>query len=261
MHPGNGPDAAEQWESRDNVKKMKWAVFDLGTLVMGLWAMKLRQKTELAYDWKGLFDWGHPAAEGLVWVSGLFLLGLCLLTWTWVREEDRVGLGSGWLRGSLSVLAGVLLALDMSHGLSSIPRGYLLTALLAGAAMILGGMWQMLGKSSRGLFPGAVCLFYLSSLLYSYRIWGANSHLERFLFPLVGGIGAMIFALHRAEAEAGTSRRRRSVISGYTAIFCAVIAMAEPSSRIFALSVILWTLGNLCPIDPEQQPRTEEAQP
>ena len=108
-----------------------------------------------------------------------------------------------------------------------------------------------LKKRPLWVLDGIVSLYFILRLLTGYRMWGSSAHLEQYMFPMLAGAMLVLYAFHRAEADAGRIRRKKLVISGYGAMLGCFIAAAGGRS-VFYLMAVIWILSTMC--------STEEAQ-
>lgn len=202
------------------------------------------------YDAKGLFVWNTPAQIGLLTVCVLFAMVLVVMTLQWSREVQkyRTLFPECWLRGGTMALAGVMLMLDILYALEPVTPLLRILGALAAVCMVAGGIFLSSGYRPHFVFHGSVCVYFVVRLLSSYRIWGASIHLERYAFLMVADVLIMLYSFHRCAADAGIYSRRRMILTGFGAIFCSLVSMADYTDQVFYLTAVIWIIGSMCTV-------------
>ena len=220
----------------------------LGLAAMGLQTLSLRQ----GYDEKGLFVWTNPAQLAMMLLCIAAAAGVIALVWKNVPERGGYAqlFPKSWLRGGVSVLAGVMLALDLVYSLDPAVMALRLIGLAAAGCMVFGGVCAGIGCKPHPGFHAVVCVYFLLRLLTGYRLWGASAHLEQYALFMITGVLLMLYAFHRCSADAGAIGRRKLILTGFGAMFGSLTALAMPGDRVFCLVTVLWVAGSMCCVGP-----------
>ena len=129
---------------------------------------------------------------------------------------------------------------------------------LSGAAMVVLGLMRMTGRKPLFVFSGILCLFYMLTLIRSYRLWSADPQLHAYCFQLLAMVLLLLCSFHRTCCDAGIFQRRKLIFTGMTAAVCAAAALSSGFQPGFFLASALWALGCVCdpavlPPDPEEE--------
>ena len=222
--------------------------YTVGMPLAGLAGLLLQQQAfRTGYDEKNLFLWGNPWTLTLLALCAVSMTALILVTNRSLAEGARYeALWTGnWLRGGLGILAGVMLAEDILYSLEPVTAAMKLMGFLAAGSMAACGVCFGLKKRPLWVLDGIVSLYFILRLLTGYRMWGSSAHLEQYMFPMLAGAMLVLYAFHRAEADAGRIRRKKLVISGYGAMLGCFIAAAGGRS-VFYLMAVIWILSTMC---------------
>ena len=225
------------------------------SLAFGLAAAILQLRAmEVGYDHKGLFVWSTPSAILMLLLSAVFAAVLVGMTMHKIRPKlpYAKAFPQGWFRGSLMALGGAMLALDLYYTPQSVPVALIVKLLgyAAAACMAFCGVCMILGLRPNPAFHGIVCVYALCDLLLCYRIWGASSHLEQYLFSMLSSLLLMLYSFPRCAADAGVIRCRRLAMTGFGAVFCSLAALTDPGDKVFCLAVSIWIMGSMCSLQP-----------
>lgn len=238
------------------------------TVGLGLLSCALHQTMTAQYtDSKGLLIAGNLPGRLLLLIGAV----MALVLWRMVRS---IG-GTGSYRdnfppcifaGLLATAGGALMLTVVGPMAFAQPWQHWL-GLAAGAAMILTGVLRMCGKRPVWLLHGTVCLFFICVLVMkNYQRWSADPQLHDYAYPLLSGVLLMLAAFHRTCCDAGLIQRRKLIVTGLGAAFCALASMYDPLMPRFYLASALWALGSVCnvavfPPDPEPEDEPEEEAP
>lgn len=203
---------------------------------------------KIGYDAKGLYVWNNPAQLGLFAVCAVFAVLLVGMTMHWGMEKRKYRelFPECWLRGGSMALAGILLMLDIIYALEPVTLVMRIVGVLAAVCMIAAGIFLSTGYRPHYMMHGTVCVYFLVRLLMSYRVWGASIHLERYVFLMLADVLIMLYSFHRCAADAGIYSRKKMVLTGFGAIFCSLIAMADYVDQVFYLTAVIWITGSMC---------------
>lgn len=223
---------------------------------MGLVAMLLQmQALKNGYDAKGLYVWNSPAQMALLLICGLFAVALITMTMQWGREmrKYRNLFPPCWFRSGAMALAGVMLLLDIFYSMEPVTPVMWVLGVLAAVCMAAGGILLSTGYRPHYVIHGIVCVYFLVRLLTSYRVWGASIHLERYAFLMLADALMMLYSFHRCAADAGIYARKRMLLTGFGAIFCSLVAMADYTDQVFYMTAVIWIIGSMCSLGGRNQ--------
>lgn len=161
-------------------------------------------------------------------------------------------------RAQGSFLAGLLM-LPVVSGIWSGAAGTLdlIWAVLGFAAsgcLIASGYFQLKGAKPHFLLYFVICLFFVLHMICKYREWSGNPQVEDYVFSLLGCVCLALFAYHKAAFSAGMGRRRMLLFSGMLAVFFCIGALIGDADARFYAAGGIWTVSNLCTIDPPKAP-------
>lgn len=218
------------------------------TTALGLWSLALQRNLMTnGLDEKGLLIPGQPT-QMLLW-------GICLVFLAVTALALR-GLGSGGtyeqafpkciLSGGLMVVGGLVMAFSGLNILVPDSYGEAIAALVSGGAMMVCGIFRMVGKSE-GVGPDlVVAVYYAWNLLAGYMELPGYSQLYRFLFPILAGVSVMLFSLHRSRCTAGVLERKGLVFWGFAGMYFTLVALSSGKDGGFYLASWLWCAGGMC---------------
>ena len=259
-------------------------LFLMPTALAALAALGLHKyMMENCIDSMGLLIPGNLPGK-LLWVLGFGFVGYLLILLSTLGGEGSYAdnFPRSYLSGGLLMAAGVVLLLSARNLTASSPvflpmqsqalGGYVvlfteramgLMPWLAGAAMVILGIYRVAGKKPLVLFSGIVCLFCMLMLIRSYRVWSADPQLHEYCFPLLAMILLMLCSFHRTCCDTGVIQRKKLLLTGMTAAVCSAAALNAGFQPGFFLACSLWALGCVCdpavlPPDPEEEAGEEE---
>lgn len=215
------------------------------TLLLGLLGLMMRQRLlAVGMDERGLL------IPGTFWATALLvesLLFLAAVFW-FIRDQKRRG---SWaedfppcrVRGVLGMLGGVLVALSGVGQLTGGQPAVGLLAVAAGGCMAFGGWCRFSGRRPSPMFHCFVCVFFVVRLVLSFRQWSADPQLQDYVMQLMASISLMLFAFHRASADAGVMNPRRIVLFALCSCFFCVNSLLDSSMGLLYLGAGAWCLG------------------
>jgi len=219
--------------------------------LFGALAMMCRLWLQLTgVDEKGLYIPGHPANV----LSYLLLAATAVVVWLCCRPllgrgdpgpfpQSAIG-GIGSMLGGLGLIASSLLE-DAAGAVGLFDQICLFLGCIAGLALFLAGILQLLGKSLRCSLHGVVLIYFLVHLIARYRLWSAQPAAEDFLFPLLASAFLTWMAVQRTCLEVGYGNRRAYVFANQMALFCC-LASVTSTHPLFYMAMMIWSLTGLC---------------
>lgn len=212
-----------------------------GSLGAGLrWAVM-----HTAIDQKGLLIPSHPANVALWGLCILFPAGL------WLALKKVLGDNGSFadnfphcrLRCALSVAGAALLGAESVRQLTaaSMLPGFL--GLAAAASMAVGGISRLKGRRPLPLFHIVVCCFFIARLVISFRSWSADPQFQDFAMQLLACVCLMLFAFHRASADADLMDREALARYGLLALFFCLVSITDETMPLYYAAGALWAAG------------------
>lgn len=231
----------------------------LGGLGAGLrWAVM-----HTAIDAKGLLIPSHPANLGMWGLAILFTAAV------WLLLKKKLGDNGSFadnfpqcaIRFGLSLAAGAVLAVESCRQLRF--GGYLVggLGLAAGICMMLGALSRRNGRKTLPLFHILVCGFFIARLVISFRGWSADPQFQDYAMQLLACVSLMLFAFHRASADADLMDREALARYGLLALFFCLVSVTDETMPMFYAAGALWSIGAGPDLkwlpEPEEMEKTE----
>ena len=254
------------------------------TVLAALAALGLhRYMMEACIDDMGLLIPGNLPGK-LLWALAIGFAGYLLILISTLGGDGRYedDFPRSILSGGVLMAAGVVLLLN-ARSLGALPGvampaytraltrimvlsvDWIMVALpwLAGAAMVVLGVYRMMGRKPLFVFSAIVCLLHMLTLIRNYRLWGADPQLHEYCFALLALVLLMLCSFHRTCCDAGVIQRKKLIFTCLTAAVCSAAAMSGHSQPGFFLASALWALGCVCdgavlPPDPEEEENVQE---
>lgn len=110
------------------------------------------------------------------------------------------------------------------------------------------------GRRPYFLLHGVICLFFAVHLVCQYRLWSGNPQVEDYLLPLFACVFLTLTAYYRMAFDARMGKRRALLFCGLMAGFFCVCSLAGEGDKRFYFAGAIWTLTNLCVIQPPAKP-------
>ncbi len=132
-------------------------------------------------------------------------------------------------------------------------------ALLAAAALALGGYLRYLGKRPPCLVHAVPTAFFALQLFTLGKDVGAEPETHLFLFPFLATVALMLASYQLWGIDVKEGNRQKSLFWSLTAGYLCLVAI--PSSGLLYLGCGLWMLTNLCSLMPERQRREAPVEP
>ena len=223
--------------------------FLVPTLACGVACMLLRFVMMVyGFDQKGLLVSGHISMF-LCWaIAGAFLLGLLF------GVKHIKGTGSfdqlfpaSFFCGGIVVLAGAAVAV-LSLGRHSLLE--LVLGIAAGVCMMVTGIFRIRGKQPHFGFHFVICIYFIASLIMSYRHWSIDPQLQDYAFQMLASVMLMLAAFYRASADANAIDRRKLVFTCLAACFFCIVSISDPDVPIYYAACGLWAVGSVGMLEP-----------
>ena len=230
-----------------NAMKKKMMLY-IPTVLLGLFATYLQSEVLAnGFDEKGLLIRNNPSLLILWGLTAVFLLGvLAILPGLGNRGTYQAIFPRCALSGTAMIAAGLFLGFVGVDQMVPERMGYGLFTFVAAGAMMLCGVYRLMGRKPVFVLDLAICLYYAANLLWSDSDWNANPQIQRYGFQLLAGIAAMLFCIHRGRCAAGVMDRKRLVYMGFAGIFLSFAAIPGAESVAYFLASGLWCAGGMC---------------
>lgn len=243
-----------------NATKKKLMIY-LPAGVLGLWAMWLQSGIlSTGFDENGLMIPDNPAlwlVWGLTAVYAVLSLGVTFTlgdSGTYEQNFPRCV-----LCGSVTLLAGLLLCFSGVNQLVPNRMIQAVLAIAAGILIVLCGLCRMVGRKPPFCLDLLISLFFAAHLLWSYREWNADPHIQRYAFRLLAGAAVMLFTIFRGRCAVGVMERRKLVFAGLMGMFFSFAAIPGGEELLFFLGSGFWCAGAMCDLSRLEKPaETEE---
>ena len=216
------------------------------TAGLGLVGLGLRQWLyAAALDEKELLVLWHPLAI-LLWAvtaGVVVMVPLCLRGTENLRGYHRNfphGLSSALGCFALALVMGLELLLSF-RGVSPTER---ILGLAAAGGLILVGAERLQKKRPSPLAHGLVCVYFAVHLISQYRAWSGCPQLEDYIFPMLAGVGLMLFAYQQTAFDGGYGCRKVQLGTGMLTVYFCLVALSEDLFLYGAGAA--WVLSNLC---------------
>ena len=130
-----------------------------------------------------------------------------------------------------------------------------LVGLLAAAAAAFYGWFRWKGIRPSVIFHGTITLYLMLHLVCQYRAWSAQPQMQTYIFQLLASVCLMIAAFQRACFDVGVGNRRIYAIFRLSAGYLCLLAVPGSSAWILYLTAGLWSLADLCNLQPMPRAR------
>lgn len=230
------------------------AVMGLGLL--GMWLQK--SLLEKGLDAEGLLipgcGWGYSLLAATL---GFLAFGLFAAFKLEKGGEFSHNFPKCKIRLTLTVAGAGLMLL---YGLTQLRAGDTMmgaAAVVACAGMALAAPGRVTGEKPLPLGHILVCVFYILRLIVSFRGWSADPQFQDYVMKMLALVSLMLFALHRANCDAGTVNRRGAAFFGLASLYFSLTALGTGEMIPLMLGSALWAVG--AGVNLEPLPAAEEA--
>ena len=217
----------------------------LGVLLGGVGAGLRWTVMHAAIDPKGLLIPMHPAN------LGMWALAILYTAAVWLLMKKKLGDNGSFadnfapcrIRLALCLAAGVILAFESYRQLRF---GIYLTGglgLLAAVSMVAGGVYRAKGIRPLPLFHILVCGFFIARLVISFRGWSADPQFQDYAMQLLACVSLMLFAFHRASADADLMDREALARYGLLALYFCTVSVTDETMPLLYAAGALWAAG------------------
>jgi len=217
----------------------------LSVLLGGVGAALRWAVMHTAIDEKGLLIPTHPANLGMWGLSILFTVAV------WLLLKKRLGDNGTFadsfpgcpIRFGLCMAAGALLAFE---SFLQLRFGIYVTGglgMLAALSMMVGGWFRWKGTKPLPLFHILVCGFFIARLVISFRSWSADPQFQDFAMQMLACVSLMLFAFHRASADADLMDREALARYSLLALFFCTVSVTDETMPLLYAAGALWSVG------------------
>lgn len=229
------------------------AVMGLG--ILGMWLQK--SLMEKGLDAEGLLIPGCGWGYGLLAVTlGALAFGLLVAAKLEKGGDFSHNFPKCKIRLTLTVAGAGLMLL---YGLGQLRSGDTLMGAAAVAAcigMALAAPGRVTGERPLPLGHILVCVFYILRLISGFRGWSADPQFQDYVMKMLALVCLMLFALHRANCDAGTMNRRSAVFFELASLYFSLTALGTGEMNLLLLGSALWAVG--AGVNLEPLPAAEE---
>ena len=120
-----------------------------------------------------------------------------------------------------------------------------LLGIVCTAALLYAAYCRLIGLRPNSLLHGIMVLYLVFRILMACRIWGSESQLQVYIFPLLGSLFLLLASYYRTEADALAGDYRKYVFFGQIALFCCFMCLPG-DDWLFYLSAALWLTADYC---------------
>ena len=212
-------------------------------------------------DHKGLLVTGHWA-DISVWVlTGLMALGIFWFCRDLKAPASYQAAFPASVAGAVGcILAGaafVFCPVEVTG--SNLVMAELVLRYGSVAALICLGFCRFTGRKPFFLMHCIVCLYLALRLVCQYRIWSADPQVQNYCFYMGAHLALMLTAYQLAAFDADTGSHRNLWISGLSAVFLCLTALANCVEPFLLLCCSIWIFTNLSCLNPQSVPHQEDA--
>ena len=130
-----------------------------------------------------------------------------------------------------------------------------IAGVLAVPSLLWIGICRKQGKRPSFLFHALVCLYLTFHAVSHYQTWSSRPQLQDYIFNLSACILLTLFAYYQTAFDVGLGKRRMQLGTGLLGAFACLAAIAGGEDILLYLSGAVWTLTNLCRLDPVPKPQ------
>ncbi len=212
-------------------------------------------------DEKGLLPAKHPSLT-LVFILTALVLGVLFLCARQLRPIGKysrlfpAGIGrcvgcfagaAGMLYGGIYYLSGNVL------GIFAFSLG-----LIAAGSLVYLGLLRRKGSRPPFVLHAALTVFLMLFTVCSCRIWGSESQINSYIFPLFACVCLMLTAYHKTVLDVRKGNRFWLVFFSQAALFFSCLSLVG-KTRFFYLTMIVYLALDLCSVQPGKAEQPEEA--
>lgn len=210
-----------------------------------------------AVDDHGLMLPGHYL-HILIWGFSLLVAAVLLCVVRTLDGNNRYedNFPASVLGGIGSIAAGLCLILTVTKNLVGFPyldnltKVWVILGLFSSVCLFAAGIFRIQGKRPFFGFHGVVCVFFALHLANQYRVWSGSPQTSDFIFQLLACIFFTLSAYYQAAFDVGMGQRRHQLFIGMMGTFLSCLALVKADAPLLYLGFGLWTLTNLCALNP-----------
>lgn len=208
----------------------------------------------LGTDEKGLLIPGHPL-DILVWViTAAAILGVAALVrkLDGSQQYDHNFAPSGAACLGCFALAAAIAVTTLTGlgGFAKLDRIRDICGLLAIPAALWAGICRRKGTRPFFLFHAAVCLYLTLYAVSRYQSWSSLPQLQDYVFSVLASCLLPLFGYYQTAFDVDMGNRRMQLGTGLLAAFFCITALAGATDPVLYLGGAIWTLTNLCSLNP-----------
>lgn len=116
---------------------------------------------------------------------------------------------------------------------------------LCAAALLYAAYCRLLGMRPNAFLHGAVAVYLIFRILTYCRIWGAESQVQVYLFPMLGMLFLLLACYFRGEIDAMIGDYRKYMFFSQLALFCSIMCLPGNDWPFYG-TVALWLAADFC---------------
>ena len=149
--------------------------------------------------------------------------------------------------GAAGMLSSALEVLTAGDSLSNITG---ILGIAAAIGLAIAAAARLKGKPPFFLCHVAVSLYLGLQIFNHSRLWGNESQVGVFMFPLLALIFAMLASYHLATFDVDMGVRKTSLFWSLSAAYLCTVTLADRSEPLLFGSLAVWLFTNLCSLRP-----------
>lgn len=227
----------------------RFSILPYFTVGAGILGLCLRLWLFAATDEKGLLPASHPA-DALVYLLTALTLGILFLA---SREAAVPPIPGKTLRrwdaaGNLLGGLGLILAVFVgaNTGTSSPTGLYSISCLICGLILLLIGTCALQKKLPQYWLYALVTVALMLLTVSQCRAWGAQPQLQRYIFPLLTFVFAILTAYFRTLQAADRGKPALLAFFSQSCLFCACLSLNDSRWPMY-LGLLCWASAQLVP--------------
>ncbi len=239
-----------------NPKILPW--FTMGAGGLGL---VLRSWFYAGIDEKGLLPAKHPSLPMafILFALVLAVAFLCARQLRPIHKYTRLfpaGLSRAigcFAGGAGALYAGIYFLRTGGLGIITLILG-----IAAAGSLVYLGILRKKGSRPPFLLHTLLTVFLMLFTVCNCRIWGSESQIQSYIFPLFACVFLMLTAYHKTVLDVRKGSRLWLVFFSQAALFCCCLSLVG-KNRFFYLTMIIYLALDLCTVNKGKPEQPEEA--